>query len=134
MPDILMQRYETIVEDAPEGVRQIARHLGIDLDRREADAIARKYSLEANRRRMSAFEAALRKEGRDRGVADGAWLYDEHTLLHRNHITGGPGSAWRASLSLDELRLLKPVVGQWLIDAGYEQDMRWVDARVGASI
>lgn len=150
---VFVHRFEDVVADVPKAVRAMAAHLGIALRTHEADAIARSYSLEANRQRVAAI-VSRPKPPAPFGLPQTAGLpattfghpvtplglheasmmpgsvrdidgVDLHTLLRWDHIGTGQPGAWRTVVSADDLERVRPVCTEWLIANGYETDGNW---------
>ena len=125
-PDVLVQRYDTIVSAPDAAVREIASYLSLQIDDVVASEVATKFDLDSNRSRTSHLRESLINEGLDLALPTNAMLLDENTLLHWNHIRPLNTPDWRFFLGPDELERLQPVVQQWLMDAGFERDDTWV--------
>jgi hypothetical protein len=124
-PNVLCQRYETIVSDPAACVAEVAAFLGIRLADGEAERLAAAYSLEANRVRAQELARKLRDKGIDLDAADSAVLHDEHSQLHWNHIRAGRVGGWRDEATPEQLAVLAKECGLWLIENGYERDLTW---------
>ena len=122
-PRVLVQRYEDLLEAPAEGVLALARHIGLDLDHRDAEQIARKYSQESNRARTVLLRQRLNQAGIDLTSAENAQICDATTLLHWNHMRD-PDSSWRTLATGQLEAILDRLCGRWLIDHNYEQ-ARW---------
>jgi len=124
-PNLLVQRYEDLVADPVRGVEELARHLAIGLDPGEASAIAAEYSFEKNRRRARDLQRRLRERGCD--PSDPSWrlVYDDKTLLHWNHLRDGRVGEWRERTTSRQRAMLGRLMGDWLIERGYEPDRSW---------
>jgi hypothetical protein len=127
-PASLIQRYEQIVRNPVEAVREIATHLSLEIDDRVAIEVAMASDLTSNQVRIERLRESLVGQGIDLSLPQNALLFDSGTLLHWNHIRPADAGDWRSQLSRDELEKLRPVVQQWLIDAGLEHDDRWVSS------
>ncbi len=124
-PNVLCQRYESLVADPVGGVREMAAHLGLTLATGEAEAIAAEYSLEANQRRAADLTQRLGEQGVDLNKPDQALVYDPHSLLHWNHLRQGRIGGWREDATPAQRALLAEISGDWLIARGYESDTDW---------
>ena len=125
-PAILAQSYDGILADPVDGVTAIARHLDIPLARSQAEAIAHEYSWELNHRRMMAVRQRAISAGIDLSDRENVFEHDPRTLLHWNHLRDDRGRSWREIATLEERRRLGELCAEWLIDAGYEEDDRWI--------
>jgi hypothetical protein len=126
-PGVLCQRYESLTAALNGGLRVIAAHLGLALSEEECATLAAAYTLEANRRRTSAYAARLRAEGCNLEAPENALRCDPHTNLHWNHLREGRIGAWRDQASARERAVLAHICGPWLVAHGYESDDRWAD-------
>lgn len=126
-PGVLVQRYEEIMARPVESVEELARHMGLRIDREHAAAIAATYSLSENRKRAEALRQRLATEGRDLDSRDNAQCYDPHTLLHWNHMRDGRVGSWREVATPGELRVLGALLAPWLFDKGYESSREWAN-------
>jgi hypothetical protein len=125
-PNVLCQRYETIISDPTGSVREIAAFLNISLTDADAARLADLYSLEANRARAQQLTRKLRDSGVDLENPRNAVLHDEHSQLHWNHIRQGRIGGWRDEATPEQLVALTKLCGGWLLENGYEQDASWV--------
>jgi hypothetical protein len=124
-PNTFVQKYEEWLTDPVPFVRGIAAHLGVGLGPGEAEDIAARYSLEANRRRTEAFAEGLRRQGTDLGDPRNATLSDPDTQLHWNHIRAGAVGGWRDQATPDDIPVLAAECGGWLAENGYDPDPLW---------
>ncbi|MEO6811190.1 MAG: sulfotransferase domain-containing protein [Isosphaeraceae bacterium] len=124
-PLLLVQRYEDLIAQPSAGVAQLARHLGITLAKGEADEVAAEYSLQANRRRAAELGRRLQAEGIDVTNPANAQRYDNHTLLHWNHVRDGRAGGWGAQATPHQRAVLSRLVSLWLVAHGYELDRSW---------
>jgi Sulfotransferase domain len=131
-PNLLVQRYEDLVANPARGVEELARHLGISLDRGEASVIAAEYSFEKNRRRARDLQRQLRETGCNPTDPSCRLVYDDKTLLHWNHLRDGRVGGWRERATSRQRATLGRLMGDWLIERGYEPDRSWAgDPRRG---
>jgi hypothetical protein len=125
LPNVLSQRYETIVEAPADCVLEIAEFLGLRLSRVEAEKLAAAYSLEANRARARRLEQQLQAQGVALDDPRNAVQHDEHSQLHWNHIRTGRVGGWRDEATPRQIALLAAMCNRWLIDNEYEPDDNW---------
>ena len=119
---VLIQKYEDLVDDPSTGVMQIARHLGIAIDRAEADRIANEYSTESNRARIVSLQNSLKESGVDLNDASNLQICDPTTLLHWNHLRPARTETWRDLATPSQRRTLERLFGNWLEARGYPRD------------
>jgi hypothetical protein len=124
LPNVLISRYERIIEDVANEVRRIAAHLRIELPAEQADQIAASYSLEAQKARIAAFKQNLLQMRRDpndhRELED---YHDENSLLHMNHINAVKTGRWQDDLTPEAATLIEAKVVDWCKEHGYEPDL-----------
>lgn len=121
-PGVFTQRYENLTRDPTTGITELADRLDVRLADGEAEEIASKFSLEANRRRTLELGRRLREQGVDLADPSNAQYADGETLLHWNHLRDGRTGGWREHAQPRERAILARVVNRWLSDRGYEAD------------
>jgi hypothetical protein len=114
LPNVLVSRYEEMAADVEGEAWRIARHLAAPLDASAVGAIAREFTLEAQRERVE----RLRAQHGER-IASGGTVFDPRELLHHNHIHAGEVGGWRRELAADDAERLNRRYAQWLERAGY---------------
>lgn len=121
-PNVLTQRYETLVAEPVTGVLEIAAHLGIGISSSEAAEIAAEYSFQTNRRRTLELVSRLQAQGVDLDDPTNRQYYDQRTLLHWNHLREGRPGNWREQATPRQREVLSRLCDRWLVDHGYEAD------------
>ena len=91
---MLIQRYDEILADPVNAVRELAHHVGIEPADGEAERIAHEYSLASNKARAEALRRRLEQSGVDVNEAANAQICDSTTLLHWNHVRDGGSGSW----------------------------------------
>jgi hypothetical protein len=124
-PGVLCQRYERLVDDPVAAIEQLAGHLRIEVDRGTTAELAVEYSLAANRERTARLARRLCEAGFDLRDPSNTCRYDEHSLLHWNHIREGRSGGWRHEANPQQLARLAAICGSWLIAQGYATDLPW---------
>jgi hypothetical protein len=117
--DILVSEYEEMVADLKQEALRIAEYLGIDISESFALELAKKYSIEQQKRRIQSFDY------QSGGVRVGPHLYDPVTLLHDNHIRSGKCGQWMTELSPLQVGLIEEVAHDWMTDRGYSISQSW---------
>lgn len=132
---VLVQRYESVMEDLGATTAEIASFLEIDVGPELVSDVAERWSLDASRRRLREIEGGeeARPEGRvwkrlrsvlaRLGLAGKAGpMYDEDTLLHPGHISEGLGAVggWRTELDPERAEELSRRHREWLAARGYD--------------
>lgn len=118
----LMQRYERILADPNQAVREIACALALDCEDSEVERLSTEYSLENNRKRVHEAAERLRRAGVDLEDRANSTLFDAHSLLHWNHLRSGQVGDWQGRASLAERRVFARLLNPWLARNGYEPD------------
>jgi len=119
LPNVLCQRYETIVSDPQTAVKQIASHLNTHTSDEDARRLAIMQSFPNIRKRVETFAETLRARGLDLENPCHALLYDTDTLLHWNHLRSGKVGEWRHRATVYQATVLTNVCGPWLSQNGY---------------
>lgn len=118
----LVQRYEHLVRDPAEGVREIGAHLGIALSPHECASIADAYSFSSNQTRTRTTAERMSATGLDPSDPSNAVCYDPHSLLHWNHLRRGDVGGWRDEATPRERAILARLLGRWVAEHGYDAD------------
>ena len=113
---ILLVRYEDMLQNPQRQIRRIALHLGVDagpeviarIDANTSFAASRKICDDVRRRPDS--EVYLIAEAR----------VDPSTRLHENHIFDGKVGRWRSEFTPEQGRWLTEYFSKWLLQLGYE--------------
>lgn len=98
-PGLLVQRYEQFMTDLPAAVTEIAQHLEIELEPREAARIARKLGLDRQKQRLKRWKAAF--------------------FASATHIHHGEVGSWRHQLSPAVADEITTKYSGWLTAHGY---------------
>lgn len=120
-PQVLVQRYDDILDDPERAVNEIAEFLHIEMPAGTSAQLAQAYSKDANLKRTERLQTKLAEHGLDLTNTTNAEVYDQQTLLHWNHIRSGPTS-WRSLASAQERMVMQRLLGPWLALNGYEAD------------
>ena len=110
LPNIMVSRYERMIDDLPNEVLRLAAHVGLNVSLKEAEDIASLFSLEKQVERIKKIAIAHKEKGH---------LYDPHSLLHYNHINSGESGSWKKQLTSEQIRVLEDKFGEWLEVTGY---------------
>ena len=114
LPDVYDSKYEEAQSDLPAEIQRLANFLGIELTEAQANVIANKYGVEAQRARIKAAS-----ESRQRLSGTGSNRLDKETLLHLNHIQSGEHGRYRQVLKWYQIAALEWVCRDWISDKGY---------------
>lgn len=131
-PGVLVQRYECVMDDPVAATEDLATHLGIPLGEEGVAALATEYALAANKDRTAKLVRQLTEAGLDLGDPSNSCRFDEHSLLHWNHIREGRIGGWRDQASPADIARLSEICGPWLITQGYARDHNWVSTVAAA--
>lgn len=111
---ICIVSYEILRYHLSEAVYNMANELKIQIDKIQANEIAKKYSLKAQRGRIESFdEKHLEYAAGNK--------FDKVSLLHVNHLNGGEIGRYRLNLSPAQIVAIKDVACSWLQKRGYWQ-------------
>lgn len=120
-PNVLVSRYQAILEDLPAEVQRIAAHLGVAIDRQQAQQIAADFTLDIQQTRITQFRQRLLAsplEPNDhREIVD---YHAEESLLHINHIGAVKPGQWQSDLSNDQVDLIERAIQAWCQENGYD--------------
>jgi hypothetical protein len=123
--NVFVQRYETWMENPVPMVEGIAKHLDVELAPGEAEEVAAKFSLDANRERTEKLADRLRNQGVDLSDPSNTNYCDPKEQLHWNHLRTGTVGDWRQRATTEDVVLLARECGAWLAENGYESDPLW---------
>jgi hypothetical protein len=113
---ILLIRYEDMVQNPQRQIRRIAMHLGVDaspevvaqIDANTCFETSKKICADVRRRPDS--EVYLIAQAR----------VDPSTRLHENHVFDGKIGRWRNEFTVEQGRWLTEYFSAWLLQLGYE--------------
>ncbi|MDJ0507683.1 MAG: sulfotransferase domain-containing protein [Crocosphaera sp.] len=109
LDNMLISRYESMVNNLPQEVLKIAEHLNIDISQEDAQEIADHYSIEQQKKRI--------KQWKNNQVNEN--LYDPKSLLHGNHISSGQHNQWNKILTPIQVAYLESISKDWLSLVNY---------------
>lgn len=121
--NMLISKYEDMVQDLIGEVTKIARFLEIELNEEEVVRIAQKYSINKQKERVSSFDY-----GRE-GIQSGYVTYESNTLLHSDHIYSGEIDQWRHELSPIQAGVVECLAYDFLVTRGYSISQNWVQSK-----
>ncbi len=123
---VLTQRYERILLDPVRGIHELARHLGLTLQDREAVRLSEEFSWERNLQRTEQIRRNAEAAGHDLSDPANTNRQDPVTLLHWNHLRRSSKTSWRDLATASQREELAFLCGDWLIANDYEPDFSWV--------
>lgn len=123
LPNVLMQRYEDVMQNVPDAAWDLSKFLSIDISKQDMSTVVNSCTitkaLENTKSLRKRFSTALMVLLRRVGFSVTA--YDNKTLLHPNHIseTTGAIGVWRSQLEETELNTINDKFATWLKEQGY---------------
>ena len=135
IPNVPMQKYEDVVGNLPNAVKEIADFLNINPNEEVINVIVRDCSIESMKKisikmifikkllifmrtiTPTKLRPFLRKASGLRGYA----YFDKNTLLHPGHISKNIGAigVWKTALEKHEINIITTRYQSWFIEAGY---------------
>ena len=119
--DILVSKYEEMIEDLQREAIRIGDYLGLHLTEQFVEQLAQKYSMEKQKQRIANFD--YQNYGIETKVGV---YYDPESLLHDNHIYSGKSEQWKSELSSLQVAFIEAKAGDWLVDRGYHLSQGWL--------
>ncbi len=123
---VLVQRYDDLMDDMVAATSDIAHHLGVEATAAEMGRVAASCSVSSAEAKTRALKRAVAREAmalRATGQTHdpGAIFWDNHTLLHHNHIsrTKGRSGIWREELTDEEVDSVMDRFGAAMVELGY---------------
>jgi hypothetical protein len=113
LPEVLVSKYEEVIQDLAQEVQRIAQHLNLDLELSHCQEIASDYTMSHQKKRVDRFREQLLKAppvDSDRNIVD---CHDEESLLHMNHIYSGKVGRWQDELTKREVTQIEARVFSW---------------------
>lgn len=107
---VMISRYEQMVNNLPQEVLRIAKHLNVELSTEMAIDIAKNHTLEKQKERIRQWQS--RDDFNPR-------THDGKSLLHHNHINSGTSQQWRYTLRPMQIAFLESLTETWLRERGY---------------
>ena len=122
VPNVLIQKYETVVIDIHQAIKQLVVFLGLKASEDEIEWVKKECSVENVKKVMSSLVASDQDTQPHTSLQ---YLYDSKTLLHHNHISNNSGfsSVWRVDLEQAEINLITDRYKSWLIEVKYLLDI-----------
>lgn len=117
LPRTMITRYDELTTDPVSVITRMAEHLELPCTAQQAVALAREYSLAAQRERIDRAQRTA--------VMQPAWsggptmMKDE--LLHEDHIADGRTGKWTHRFDAACRAAVDELAGDWLVQHGYER-------------
>ena len=115
LSELLVSKYEDVVNQLDQEVLKIASHLNIDITLETAKQIADKFSLHRQRQRIEFFDYV--KDGLSTKAKGD--FYDPVSQLHNCHIYSGESTQWKSTLSVSQIQFVEESAFSWLVDRNY---------------
>ena len=117
-PNVLVQRYDNLINEPARGVTELANHLGFPLKKDAAERIAALYSQESNRAELRT-QKRLEQAGVDLENAGNTQICDPASLLHWNHMRQKGAGSWHTTATPQQVAILRRLSWRWLKRRGY---------------
>lgn len=119
-PNILISRYEEMVDNRTGEVLRIAAYLGIKTEEVSAAEIARKFSMEEQKKRIQEvdYKRIYQESGRDDAP-------EPFSMLKSTTITSGKIKQWSARLTSFQIGMIEGIAGSWLRKNNYIVTQPW---------
>lgn len=134
---LLMQNHSDLLDNLPKAITDIAQFFKIHLSETEVLSLTKEYSLTNQKKQIKKYTSTIRcrlinsinslfiklnpTSRRPSGLITNV---NKLTWMHYNHIAERTTN-WQSQLSASEKHALKPILSDWLIDAGFEKDDSW---------
>lgn len=113
-PQILVSRYEDLMNSLPREIGRWATALGLDLTPQQLEEMSARYSIPAQQERIR--QARLPEEG---PMASALENYDAESLLHGRHIADGSVGGWMKVLDPAQVKQIEDRYSGWLRENGF---------------
>lgn len=107
-------RYEDVINDISTEIKNIAKHIHVDIDREFTQNIAKGLSIDNQIKLIKNNKNSNRFVSINENIT-----FDSHSLLHTNHITNGRAGRYKENLSTAEIKVVEEVASEWLLKNGY---------------
>ena len=125
IPRVLVQKYETVMFDLTEAVKEMAGFLGVRVDPEVCGKIAVECSVERAESAASDLRRKLALDLTDKTTREIDEILspklDKTTLIHPNHISRNMGASgvWETQLSTSEKQAIMSNFSEWLVENKY---------------
>ena len=137
LDNVLMQDFLMLKNDLRSSVLDIAKYLKLKLNENSLNKIISKYTIEAQQQKINNYKKTNKykiKNFINQMIsiifpfsllqAISILNIDKSTLLHYNHINKEKVD-WSSFYSMEQKVEIKYIIGDWLMDVGYEKDKNW---------
>lgn len=135
--NILMQDFSSLKTNLRSSIIEISEYINIKLSDNQLDRIVNDYSIESQHKKIydytksnkykiiNLFNNISNKILPSSLLQAGTILnIDKSTSLHYNHINKKELD-WQKFYKLEQKEKIKSIIGDWLIDVGFEKDKNW---------
>ena len=136
--NILFQEYNMLKNDLRNSIQQICDFLNITLSNTSQSQLLNNFNRDAQLNKIMAYRRSNKfkviniinnifykinpTSFLQRGIL---YNIDKNTSLHHKHINVKNNINWKSYYSKEQQEIIKAIIGDWLIDAGYEEDYGW---------
>jgi len=136
--NILFQEYNMLKNDLRNSIQQICDFLNITLSDESQSQLLNNFNRDAQLNKIMAYRRSNKfkviniinnifykinpTSFLQRGIL---YNIDKNTSLHHKHINVKNNINWKSYYSKEQQEIIKAIIGDWLIDAGYEEDYGW---------
>ena len=137
MNNVLMQDFLKLKNNLSSSVLEIAEYLNIKLNDNALNKIINNYTIEAQQQKIDNYSKTNKFKiisfinNISNSILPSLLLQsgsliniDRSTSLHHNHINKTEID-WRKFYSIKQKEEIKSIIGDWLIEVGYEKDKNW---------
>lgn len=112
---MLVSKYEDSMHQLESEVLKIADYLGLQIDKKKAESIAKKLSIAKQMKVVQKLDLINQERGSDKTLD----VFDPKTQLHNNHIRCGESGQWKRDLSFEQAMTVENIAFSWLVDREY---------------
>gem|GEM_PF-515223 len=118
IPNVFIQRYENIVIDIAQAIREVVLFLGLKASESTIEWVNKECSVETAKKIILSLAVGSQNTQVN---ASRKPLYDSKTLLHHNHISKNSGAigVWRVDLEQEEINWITERYKSWLVEVKY---------------
>ncbi len=135
--NILFQEYNKLKNDLNNSIQQIAYFINVNLSDKSLAKIEKRFNRNAQLKKMNTYRTSKKykiiffinrifnKINPTPYLQRGLILnIDNNSSLHHNHISVN-NINWQSFFSKKQKAEIKTIIGNWLVEVGYEKDSNW---------
>ena len=135
--NILMQDYSSLKTNLRSSIIEISEYINIKLSDNQLNRILNDYTIESQQKKIDNYTKSNKYKiinlfnNISNKILPSSLLQagtilniDKSTSLHYNHINKKELD-WQKFYTLEQKEKIKSIIGDWLIDVGYEKDKNW---------